>query len=325
MRLLSTSNLKLYEFYYASIPDYAILSHTWGKYEVSLQMMADPESKKLDGYAKIKHCCELALSEGRKYAWIDTCCIDKTSSADLSEAINSMYRWYERAQVCYVYLADVSAAIVDWQFRTSRWFRRGWTLQELLAPTTVVFYNKGWDELGTKWSLREEISHATGITHKQMIDHKRVNIAARMSWAALRETTRIEDTAYCLLGLFDINMPLLYGEGSQAFMRLQHEILQTQETDESIFAWRDAGYYRCGLLARSPAAFALSGNIRSVKNPNSHVTPPSVTKRLLTMDGLDSDSDYQLHGSMSYTRKPSPRIILHCANQGIDDTFIVMN
>lgn len=120
MRLLNTSNLKLYDFYDAEIPDYAILSHTWGKEEVSLQMLQAPESKRLKGYTKIMRCCEMALSEGWKYAWVDTCCIDKTSSADLSEAINSMYRWYEKAQVCYVYLADVSAVTVNWEFRTSR-------------------------------------------------------------------------------------------------------------------------------------------------------------------------------------------------------------
>ena len=323
MRLLNTSNLKLYEFYDKDIPHYAILSHTWSRQEVSLQILEDPNSKTLAGYTKIKRCCELALSEGWKYAWIDTCCIDKTSSADLSEAINAMYAWYENAQVCYVYLADVSVAKWDEQFRISRWFLRGWTLQELLAPRTVVFYSKDWKELGTKWSLRDEISRASGITHEQMSDHKRVNIATKMSWAALRETTRIEDMAYCLLGLFDINMPLLYGEGDRAFIRLQHEILQTQAHDESIFAWADARtYHHCGLLARSPAAFALSGNIISIKNPNSHIKPLTVTKRLLTVDGFDSQAEYQLQHSMQYTRNPAPYIVLNCIQKGTDSRLV---
>ena len=312
----------LYEFYDKDIPHYAILSHTWTQQEVSLQMLEDPNSKTLDGYTKIKRCCELALSEGWKYAWIDTCCIDKTSSADLSEAINAMYGWYENAQVCYVYLADVSVTKWDEEFRISRWFLRGWTLQELLAPRTVVFYSRDWEELGTKWSLRDEISRATGITHDQMIDHRRVNVATKMSWAALRETTRIEDTAYSLLGLFDINMPLLYGEGDKAFIRLQHEILQTQAHDESIFAWADAKSYHCGLLARSPAAFALSGNIISVKPPNSHTKPLVVTKRLLTIDGFDSKAEYQLQHSMQYTRKPSPYIVLNCVQKGTDSRLV---
>lgn len=322
MRLLNTTNLKLYDFYDAEIPSYAILSHTWTKQEVSLQMLEDPKSKMLAGYTKIKRCCELALTEGWKYAWIDTCCIDKTSSADLSEAINAMYGWYEKAEVCYVYLADVSATDFDDEFRFSRWFFRGWTLQELLAPRTVVFYSRDWEELGTKWSLRDEISRATGITHHQMIDHKRVNVATKMSWAALRETTRVEDTAYSLLGLFNINMPLLYGEGSKAFMRLQHEILQTQELDESMFAWTNAKIYQCGLLARSPAAFALSGNIISVKNANLHNKPPSVTKRLLTVNGFDSYPDYQLSDGTPGTKKPSPYIVLSCIQRGVDDNFV---
>ena len=298
MRLLNTASLKLYEFHDAEIPDYAILSHTWTKQEVSLQLLEDPQSKSLAGYTKIKRCCELALCEGWKYAWIDTCCIDKTSSADLSEAINAMYGWYERARMCYVYLADVTAATFDQRFYRSRWFFRGWTLQELLAPRTVVFYGKDWEELGTKWSLRFDILRATGISYSQMTDHKCASIATKMSWAARRETSRIEDIAYSLLGLFEINMPLLYGEGTKAFTRLQHEILQTQEYDESIFAWTDAKLSHCGLLARSPAAFAFSGKIVPIKNPNK---PTVVTKRHITMDGFDSKSEYQPLNSIHFT------------------------
>ena len=322
MRLLNTSTLKLYEFHNAEIPNYAILSHTWTEQEVSLQMLEDPKSRTLAGYTKIERCCELALSEGWKYAWIDTCCIDKTSSADLSEAVNAMYSWYESAQVCYVYLNDVRRTTKFGEaFRSSRWFFRGWTLQELLAPRTVVFYNRDWQELGTKWSLRDEISRTTGIMYHQMIDHKRVSVATKMSWAALRETTRVEDTAYSLLGLFGINMPLLYGEGSKAFMRLQHEILQTHENYESIFAWRDAKLSHCGLLAPSPAAFALSGDIVSVKNPN-QLEPPIVTKKRLTMTGFNSRSEYRLHDSIHYTKKPAPFIILNCVQQGVESDII---
>lgn len=322
MRLLNTSDLRLYEFYDAKIPGYAILSHTWGDEEISLQMLENPESQQLDGYTKIKRCCDLALSQGWKYVWIDTCCIDKTSSADLSEAINSMYKWYENAQVCYVYMADVSANNEHLPFRKSRWFFRGWTLQELLAPWTVVFYDSNWNDIGTKWGLIDDISHTTGITHDQIIDHKRANIAAKMSWAAQRRTTRLEDNAYSLLGLFDINMPLLYGEGSKAFMRLQHEILLTHEDDESIFAWMDTESHHCGLLARSPAAFSLSGNIQSVKNPNSEIEPPSVSKRLLTMTGLDSILGNQPQDSARYTTRPSPCIILNCVQEGFDQNII---
>ena len=323
MRLLDTSTLKLCEFYGSEIPYYVILSHTWTKEEVSLQMLEDQESRMLAGYAKINYCCELALAEGWKYAWIDTCCIDKTSSADLSEAINAMYGWYEKAQACYVYLEDVSTSHGDKAFHTSRWFSRGWTLQELLAPKTVVFYNKDWEEIGTKWSLRDEITQATGIMYHQMTDHKTVSVATKMSWAASRKTTRDEDTAYCLLGLFDINMSLLYGEGAtKAFMRLQHEILQSYSYDESIFAWKDAGSLHCGLLARSPAVFASSGNIISVKNPNSQLPQPSITKRLLTMDGWDSASEYQHQDPFQYTKEPSPHIVLNCIQEGVESSIV---
>ena len=322
MRLLNTSELRLYEFFDAKIPQYAILSHTWGDEEISLQLLDKSDSKKLDEYTKIKRCCDLALSQGWKYVWIDTCCIDKTSSADLSEAINSMYRWYENAQVCYVYMADVSVNNEHLPFSDSRWFFRGWTLQELLAPWTVVFYDTDWNDIGTKWGLIDDISRVTGITKNQMVDHKRVNIAAKMSWASLRRKTRLEDTAYSLLGLFDINMPLLYGEGSKAFMRLQHEILLTHEDDESIFAWTDTRSYHCGLLAWSPAAFELSGNIRSVKNPNSDIKPPTVSKRILTMNVLDFISGTQPHDTNGYIATPSPYIILNCVREGLGHNVV---
>ena len=309
MRLLSTSTLKLCEFHDDEIPDYAILSHTWEDGEVSFQEMDDSslvsasaasdrldeeatlairaasKSKCLPGYTKITQCCRLAASEGWSYVWIDTCCIDKTSSAELSEAINSMYRWYEEAQVCYVYMTDVSSAFLQ-AFEWSRWFTRGWTLQELLAPSTVVFYDKEWIEIGTRWSLRAHISRATGMTYESMIRPKDSSVATKMSWASKRKTTRVEDIAYCLMGLFDINMPLLYGEGQKAFGRLQYEILLSRDDDESIFAWRDAGLSSSGMFARSPAAFAGSGDIRCVRNPNPRACPPIVTKTLVSLEGL---------------------------------------
>lgn len=323
MRLLDTLDHRLQEFYDAKIPEYAILSHVWGDEEVSLQMLERIESKKSYGYTKIMRCCDLALSQGWKYVWIDTCCIDKTSSADLSEAINSMYRWYQNAQVCNVYMADVSANNEHLPFRNSRWFSRGWTLQELLAPWTVVFYDTNWNDIGTKWGLIDDISQITYITQDQMIDHKRVNIAVKMSWASLRRTTRLEDTAYCLMGLFDINMPLLYGEGSKAFMRLQHEILLTHEGDESIFAWKDTkSSHCCGLLAWSPAAFRLSGDIRLVKNPNADSEHPSVSKRVLTMSGLDFRAKDQPNDSFRYSATSSSYIKLNCVQADLNHSIV---
>jgi hypothetical protein len=171
--------------------------------------------------------------------WIDTCCIDKTSSAELSEAINSMYRWYQKSQVCYAYLVDVPDATTDHSrpeslFQQSKWFTRGWTLQELLAPTFVEFYDQNWIEIGTKSSMRALVQKITNIS--TLVDIDKACVAEKLSWASTRVTTRIEDLAYCLMGLFDINMPLLYGEGHNAFLRLQLEIWN-RTNDESIFAW----------------------------------------------------------------------------------------
>ncbi|KAH7364549.1 hypothetical protein BKA65DRAFT_371585, partial [Rhexocercosporidium sp. MPI-PUGE-AT-0058] len=173
-----------------------------------------------------------ALSDGWEWVWIDSCCIDKTSSAELSEAINSMFRWYREAQVCYAYLSDVPGGS-DWEtrqqsnsaFRKSQWFTRGWTLQELLAPEMVVFFDADWEDIGTKNSMQALLSSITGIDNFK--DYALACIAKKMSWASNRETTREEDKAYCLMGLFAVNMPPLYGEGMAAFYRLQIEILKT--------------------------------------------------------------------------------------------------
>jgi hypothetical protein len=281
MRLLNTSKIKFDEFYGSEIPPYAILSHTWGDGEVSFQDFRDGKGKNRDGHRKITECCRLAASDGWQFVWIDTCCIDKTSSAELSEAINSMFEWYQRAGVCYSYLADVLSSKSDrnatmMQFNTSRWFTRGWTLQELLAPEIVIFYDCNWIDIGTKSSLSKAVSTVTGITELDILDFKKANIAVKMSWASKRKTTRIEDTAYCLMGLFGVNMPLLYGEGRDAFIRLQLEILKMSD-DETIFAWEHYTVPRAldsrepnwtgaesGLLAPFPAYFHHSGDLRRI-------------------------------------------------------------
>src|SRR3954469_18826418 len=173
MRLLDTSTLKLISFVGDTVPPYVILSHTWGDDEISLQELEGVEFKpETAGFEKIKMCCELARRDGFEYAWIDTCCIDKKNSTELSEAINSMYRWYRDAEVCYVFLADVSAGDdltrTSSTFRMSRWFTRGWTLQELIAPSGVIFYGREWTELGTKSSLKALISDVSSIHLKAL-------------------------------------------------------------------------------------------------------------------------------------------------------------
>ncbi|KAL9038598.1 MAG: hypothetical protein Q9180_003038, partial [Flavoplaca navasiana] len=258
MWLLNTTELDLHPY---QPPDrdlsdtpflpYAILSHTWGDGEFLFEDLPKPSSKNLPGYRKIEQSCALARSQNWNAIWVDTCCINKSSSAELSEAINSMYAWYHRSSVCYVYLSEFSLSVDDHgpsgirnsafrdEFKKCRWFSRGWTLQELLAPFNVEFYDKDWHFIGDKAELASEISAATGIDQKYITNWDAVNeasVAARLSWASRRQTTRLEDQAYCLLGLFHVNMPLLYGEGHQAFLRLQQEIASNTD-DESLFAW----------------------------------------------------------------------------------------
>jgi Heterokaryon incompatibility protein (HET) len=285
MRLINTTTLTLEYFIGDNVPPYAILSHTWGEEEVMFQDISDTKKiLKWKGYTKIRDACDLARRDEWEYIWIDTCCINKESSAELSESINSMYNWYRNAQICYAYLNDVPRNDIDPNspqsaFYQSRWFTRGWTLQELLAPSDVIFYDKEWNEIGTKFRLQGTISGVTGIEPDIIVDNRYlmdVAVAQRMSWAAKRQTTRGEDMAYCLMGLFGVNMPLLYGEGPEkAFIRFQEEIMKTSD-DHSIFAWTtdDEPEQGWGLLARSPAAFATSGNITMMELHNRAPRPP---------------------------------------------------
>jgi len=264
MRLLHATSIELKEFSDDSIPKYAIISHRWQDDEVSFQHIQNGSATNKGGYSKLKLCCRQATKESFEYIWIDTCCIDKTNSVELSESINSMYRWYKNATVCYVYLFDVHSMAVtnDLSFEKSIWFTRGWTLQELIAPPRVEFYNSTWDKLGTKESLKETISVITGIDVGVLegVDPESFSIAKRMSWASKRATTRAEDVAYSLLGLFGINMPMIYGEGEGAFLRLQEEIMKHSD-DHTLFAWTSSGGGYRGLLAKSPADFCDCTNI----------------------------------------------------------------
>ena len=242
MRLLNVDTKKLEQFYGAAIPPYAILSHTWGAEEVTFTHLPMPRARLMMGWKKINFTCDQARADGLEWVWVDTCAIDKSSSAELTESINSMFEWYEEAKVCYVYLVDVDSGKEEdtWEaFASSKWWTRGWTLQELLGPSQVEFYDSNWAKLGDKQELADRIFTITRIDLdilKGVTGIYAVSLAKRMSWAATRETTRIEDVAYCLLGLFEINMPLLYGEGTRAFIRLQKEIV-AQSSDHSIFAW----------------------------------------------------------------------------------------
>lgn len=259
MHLLHVEQLELFEFTGDNIPDYAILSHTWEDDEVLFRHFQEGSAMQWKGWQKIDNCRKQARADGWKYVWIDTCCIDKSSSAELSEAINSMYQWYAGSAICYAYMADYDAQRGASDLSSCRWFKRGWTLQELLAPTQVFFYDKFWRVLGSKVSLSDLILRATRITEQDLANPKRASVARKMSWASSRTTTRKEDMAYCLLGLFDVNMPLLYGEGEKAFQRLQHEIIATSD-DDSVFAWGEVvDMGNEGMLASSPGDCFLRG------------------------------------------------------------------
>ncbi|KAI6020584.1 heterokaryon incompatibility protein-domain-containing protein [Pisolithus marmoratus] len=269
---------------------YAILSHRWGvevTYEEMIGLMQMEEQNREEvrmrsGYQKIIKSCEQAKRDEYKWLWIDTCCIDKRSSAELSEAINAMYRWYQNARVCYAYLNDVEKSVFpiegDGRFAKSNgwpeWFMRGWTLQELIAPEQVEFFNKDWVLIGNKQRLAPTLQDITGIP-RDVLTHglagKRLSVTQIMSWAARRKTTRVEDRAYSLMGLFGVKMPMLYGEGKNAFRRLLLEIIK-ETSDHSIFAWGIDPFSlgprmpRTGsVLAEDPSNFQFCDNIRKVE------------------------------------------------------------
>ncbi|RWA04144.1 hypothetical protein EKO27_g10961 [Xylaria grammica] len=267
MRLINTRSLDLEEFVGSAIPKYAILSHTWEEGEVTFQEWHDRDTAaRKPGYRKIVAAC-----------------IDKKSSAELSEAINSMFAWYANSDRCYVYFADllqhtlstgtakstvISGPVSTNELRKCRWFTRGWTLQELLAPKTVIFFDSNWRQCGNKYDegFRAQISEVTLIDTKYFRNRHQIfaaSVSARMSWVAHRETTREEDIAYCMLGIFGINMPLLYGEGRGAFLRLQEEIIRISN-DQTIFCWSYPNAAKVddnwdSVLAPHPRVFSASG------------------------------------------------------------------
>jgi hypothetical protein len=251
MRLLKrepNDDFTLNDFSSDSDPRYAILSHTWGPNheEVSYRDLTEGTGayKTKLGYRKLQFCAGQAAKDGINLCWIDTCCIDKSSSAELAEAINSMFNWYRNSAKCYVYLPDVSIgggtqdALSDqtWKtaFQQSRWFTRGWTLQELIAPTVVEFYCAEGQRLGDRESMVHLLHNITGINVEALLQRPlhSFSIEERMSWRRQRKTKREEDAAYSLLGIFDVQMSLIYGEGQKkALARLQREI-KIQTVDE---------------------------------------------------------------------------------------------
>lgn len=312
MRLLHVQTYQLKTFSEKHRPRYAILSHTWGKDEVLFEDVCYKGFsywKDKEGALKICQCCRVAWKNGYKYVWIDTCCINRNDYDELSWSIKSMFKWYGEADVCYAHLED---AIAGQGMDRCKWFTRGWTLQELIAPKNMIFFDWKWSCMGNRLSLSSYLAKITGIDQKvltrgHVIGSSRFkkhsvkagsglcatcgrcewnpfrtgalsefSVAQRMSWASNRETTRPEDIAYCLFGLFNVNLPLLYGEGKQAFQRLQEEIIRKHD-DQSILAFSSWGrnllasspdeFWGCGKIHRS-WEFDYSNNSRSIEFVN---------------------------------------------------------
>jgi hypothetical protein len=303
------------------IPPYAIFSHTWGSdnEEVTFDDIINGIGKDKIGYEKIRFCGKQARQDNLRYFWIDTCCINKSTNNELSTAINSMFRWYQRSSKCYVYLSDVSvpddvtdtqALRITWEyaFRQSRWFTRGWTLQELLAPATVEFFSRNGRRLGTKISLEQEIHEITKIPVNAIRGERFSNfsINERMSWSSERSTTLEEDRVYCLLGIFGVFMPLIYGEGEEyANLRFRDEIQKRcgeylQHIQTTSHPW-----VRCRPLRRlrtntssteappcsgrrKEVPHLASGNISQIVEPIPSTTSRSITSRnsLLCLDSF---------------------------------------
>lgn len=269
MRLIHVPTLSFEEFDSGDFPPYAILSHRWEDEEVTYQDVINDGFRNIHkkGIYKILGCCGLATEKKLQYVWVDTCCIDRSSSAELSEAINSMFEWYRLARICFAYLVDV----VDQDLKHSVWFSRSWTLQELVAPEHVHFFSGSWKFIGTKDELAEDVSKVTGISAdvlRYKINIYDLSVARRMGWARKRQCRRVEDIAYSLLGIFDINMPLLYGEGKKAFRRLQEEIIK-QIPDHTIFLWSSTPEDDGRLLSPSPDRFDPNCISRSKRSDQS--------------------------------------------------------
>ena len=299
---------KVFDFRDDEATEYAILSHRWiGDTEVDYDEMVDlakmqkgerDEIRERAGYKKILDTCLQAKKDGYDWAWVDTCCIDKRSSADLSEAINSMYRWYANAKACYAYLHDVDGSSFptekdDEKYPKSNgwpeWFSRGWTLQEMIAPSNVQFFNENWQHIGNKKTILLTLTAITGVPPNVLakgLDTDRPCVAKIMSWAANRTTTRVEDRAYSLMGLFGVNMPMLYGEGRKAFHRLQLEIIRSSD-DQSIFAWGHGSNVRIGsILADDPSFFRDCSRIK-LMNRDDFIRKSKVN--FPELDSMDAD------------------------------------
>lgn len=319
MRLLDTTTFELSSNSLSVFKQegYAIFSHRWSVSEITFKELgghidtlraAGTTPLKSPQQEKIRGACQIARAKGIRWMWIDTCCLDKSSTAEISEFLNSMFQWYRDAKLCITYLSDVVRKgdgredFSDEGGRPSVWFSRGWALQELLAPRHLEFFDKNWDPIGDRAELAEQIEKTTNIQSKYLKgetegeDPRAACIAMKFSWIANRQTERDEDMAYSILGLCGVTMGPQYGEGWGAFMRLQKELLSISG-DESLFAWKmaeaDAGLKllsrvysqqqedwrenEWGLLAPRPEFFKECGQMT--------VVYPGITKQHISRHG----------------------------------------
>lgn len=249
MRLLNVDTLKFTHFSDEERPIYAIASHRWQKEEVTYQEVKEERNKSKDGYQKVMDFAKYIKDyvSGVQWLWIDTCCINKESAAELSEAINLMFKWYRNAGVCLAYLADVDEARDEQSFQKSEWFERGWTLQELLAPRTVIFVTRTWQVIGNKGAshytysrssvgpgLEKDIAARTGIPEQILYNYNAsqgLSVDERLKWMEGRKTSRTEDMSYALFGIFDVADAIVYGEG---YDRARKRLLRLVQYDENL-------------------------------------------------------------------------------------------
>ncbi|KAK5711194.1 hypothetical protein LTR17_018542 [Elasticomyces elasticus] len=358
MRLINIDTLESAEFYDDAIPAYAILSHRWTTDELTYADFRKGRRKESIGYEKVLRLQEVthrynawlehrkvefapeAVHEVRmltdqplKYMWLDTCCIDKRSSAELSEAINSMYSYYSKAQICFAHLADVHATEnidhlspeMERMMQESVWFTRGWTLQEMIAPGRILFCDEKWtffahkcrnvslyerkhqcNELPTTCHVNKILAEITGVA-PAVIDSERAGSSALeiFGWASRRTTSRVEDMSYCLLGLLGINMPLLYGEGQLAFRRLQEQII-VNTSDESFFAFRSGKPYQqtAPILAKTLREFVSFSNWEHLPSRTSELRPTTSSTKILNNGTLQLRTRVlRLHGPKNTHRE----------------------
>jgi hypothetical protein len=308
MRLLRLLDVRTYQvsvFNEAAAPRYAAISHTWGPDEVVFKDLVNFQYATLrGGFAKLQGACLTVIKLGIEWIWIDTVCIDRSSSVEVSDSVNSIFRWFRNSQFCIVYLDDLcpddEGSASFRQLKACRWMTRSWTLQEVIAPRDVRFFSRRWTQIGTKESLLLQISVITGVDPDVLMDADRlpdVSAGRKMSWAANRSTTFVEDLAYSLVGIFGLYTTVSYGEGSIAFIRLQKEILRTSK-DATLFLWQaTASQQRCrGAFAHSPIEFAhfatwpITGPCRIRGTLSTSANTVTIESPFAVLDGGDHGS-----------------------------------